>query len=178
MLGAMAGGAAGPWALGALHDATGNYVAGFWLSLGFALISMLAIWRASPARSAPWPVAFAERARPGHDHDSARHDHHHDRTPISTDDRKAIEQAVQTYFDGLYEGDADKLASVFHETAALTFEQNGELVALPLAKWLESVRARASAKSKGLARDDAIVLFDESGPASAFVKVKCQMPPL
>ena len=97
---------------------------------------------------------------------------------MSTDDRKAIEQAVQTYFDGLYEGDADKLASVFHETAALTFEQNGELVALPLAKWLESVRARASAKSKGLARDDAILLFDQSGPASAFVKVKCQMPPL
>ena len=97
---------------------------------------------------------------------------------MSTDDRKAIEQAVQTYFDGLYEGDADKLASVFHETAALTFEQNGELVVLPLAKWLESVRARASAKSKGLARDDAILLFDQSGPASAFVKVKCQMPPL
>ena len=97
---------------------------------------------------------------------------------MSTDDRKAIEQAVQTYFDGLYEGDADKLASVFHETAALTYEQNGELVVLPLAKWLESVRARPSAKSKGLARDDAILLFDQSGPASAFVKVKCQMPPL
>ena len=28
------------------------------------------------------------------------------------DDRAAIEQAIQTYFDGLYEGDADKLASV------------------------------------------------------------------
>ncbi|HWS76276.1 MAG TPA: nuclear transport factor 2 family protein [Quisquiliibacterium sp.] len=97
---------------------------------------------------------------------------------MSTDDREAIEQAVQTYFDGLYEGDADKLASVFHETAALTFEQNGELVVLPLAKWLESVRSRPSAKSKGLARDDAILLFDQSGPASAFVKVKCQMPPL
>jgi hypothetical protein len=97
---------------------------------------------------------------------------------MSTDDREAIEQAVQTYFDGLYEGDADKLASVFHETAALTFEQNGELVVLPLAKWLDSVRSRPSAKSKGLARDDAILLFDQSGPASAFVKVKCQMPPL
>ncbi len=50
MLGAIAGGAAGPWALGALYDATGNYVAGFWLSLAFAVVSMLAIWRASPGK--------------------------------------------------------------------------------------------------------------------------------
>ncbi|HWS76275.1 MAG TPA: MFS transporter [Quisquiliibacterium sp.] len=50
MLGAIAGGAAGPWALGALYDATGNYVAGFWLSLAFAVLSMLAIWRASPGK--------------------------------------------------------------------------------------------------------------------------------
>jgi hypothetical protein len=97
---------------------------------------------------------------------------------MSNDDRKAIERTVQTYFDGLYEGDADKLASVFHETAALTYEQNGELVVLPLAKWLQSVRERPSAKSRGLAREDAILLFDQSGPASAFVKVKCQIPPL
>lgn len=50
MLGAIAGGAAGPWALGALHDATGDYVAGFWLALGFAVLSMVAIWRASPGK--------------------------------------------------------------------------------------------------------------------------------
>lgn len=93
-------------------------------------------------------------------------------------DRQAIEQAVQTYFDGLYEGDADKLAGVFHETAALTYEQGGKLVVLPLAQWLQSVRERPSAKSKGLARDDAILLLDQSGPASAFAKVKCQTPPL
>ncbi len=30
-------------------------------------------------------------------------------------DRSAIEQTIQTYFDGLYEGDADKLGSIFHE---------------------------------------------------------------
>ena len=28
-------------------------------------------------------------------------------TPINTDERQAIEQAVKTYFDGLYDGDAD-----------------------------------------------------------------------
>jgi MFS family permease len=46
----IAGGALGPWALGALHDATGNYVAGFWLSLAFAVLSAFAMWRASPGK--------------------------------------------------------------------------------------------------------------------------------
>lgn len=97
---------------------------------------------------------------------------------MDANDRKAIEQTVQDYFDGLYEGDAGKLAAVFHETASLTWAQDGGLAAMPLEKWLESVRSRPSAKSKGLERDDAILLLDQSGPASAFVKVKCQIPPL
>ena len=50
MLGGIAGGALGPWALGALHDATGNYVAGFWLSVAFAVLSAFAMWRASPGK--------------------------------------------------------------------------------------------------------------------------------
>ena len=94
-----------------------------------------------------------------------------------TDDRAAIEQATQTYFDGLYEGDADKLASVFHGSSALTFEQDGKLVELSRDAWLDGVRSRPSSKSKGLARDDAILHFDQSGPTTAFVKVKCQIPP-
>ena len=96
---------------------------------------------------------------------------------MNADDRQAIEQTIQTYFDGLYEGDADKLASVFHETSALTYEQDGKLVVLPLTQWLKAVRERPAPKAKGLARDDAILLIDQSGPTTAFVKVKCQMPP-
>ena len=93
-------------------------------------------------------------------------------------DKAAIEQAVQTYFDGLYEGDADKLASVFHPTSELTFEQEGKLVVWTRDQWLDNVRKRESAKKKGSPRDDAILIFDQSGPATAFVKVKCQLPPL
>ncbi|MDE2364363.1 MAG: nuclear transport factor 2 family protein [Hyphomicrobiales bacterium] len=93
-------------------------------------------------------------------------------------DRAAVEKAVQTYFDGLYEGDADKLASVFHPTSELTFEQDGKLVVWTRDQWLDNVRKRESAKSKGSPRDDAILLFDQSGPNTAFVKVKCQLPPL
>ena len=92
-------------------------------------------------------------------------------------DRAAIEQAIQTYFDGLYEGDADKLASVFHETSALTWEQDGKVGVLPREQWLDAVRKRPSPKSRELPREDAILELDQSGPTTAFVKVKCQIPP-
>jgi len=98
-------------------------------------------------------------------------------TLMKTDERHAIEQAVQTYFDGLYEGDADKLASVFHDTSALSWEQDGQLAVWTLAEWLKVVRERPSPKAKGLARDDAILWLDQSGPNTAFVKVRCQIPP-
>lgn len=96
---------------------------------------------------------------------------------MSSDDRAAIEQTIQTYFDGLYEGDADKLASVFHPGSSLTYEHKGAVVVWPLADWLKAVRERPSPKAQGLARDDAILLVDQSSPITALVKVKCQIPP-
>jgi hypothetical protein len=93
------------------------------------------------------------------------------------DDRPAIEAAVKTYLDGLFEGDADKLSSVFHPTSALTCEENGVLRPLPRDEWLEAVRKRASAKSRGLERRDEILEIDQSSPTTAFVKLKCQIPP-
>jgi hypothetical protein len=96
---------------------------------------------------------------------------------MSSNDRQAIEQMVQTYLDGLYEGDADKLASVFHDTSVLTYEQDGKLVVLPREQWLKMVRERPKPKDKGLPRDDVILMIDQSVPTTAFVKLKCQIPP-
>ncbi len=92
-------------------------------------------------------------------------------------DRQAIEKAVQTYLDGLYEGDAEKLASVFHPTSALTADLNGELKIVPRDQWLEAVRNRPSPKAQNLSRHDEIVQIDVAGPTTAFVKVKCAIPP-
>jgi len=96
---------------------------------------------------------------------------------MDTGERAAIERTIQDYFDALYDGDADKLAQVFHQTSALTFEQDGKVAVLPLSQWLEAGRGRGSPRAKGLARDDAILLMDQSGPTTAFVKVRCQIPP-
>jgi len=44
------------------------------------------------------------------------------------DDAKAIEGVIQSYLDGLHEGDTTKIASAFHPTSALTsISEAGEL---------------------------------------------------
>jgi hypothetical protein len=92
-------------------------------------------------------------------------------------DQAEIQRAAQTYLDALYEGDADKLASVFHPTSALTYEQDGKLVVLPRDQWLQAVRERGAPKSKGRSRHDEILEIHQSGPTTAFVKLKCAIPP-
>ena len=94
-----------------------------------------------------------------------------------SDESVAIRTAAQTYLDGLYEGDTDKLASVFHPTSALTWEENGVLTPLPRDQWLEAVRNRPSAKARGLPRQDDILQIDQASPTMAFVKLKCAIPP-
>ena len=94
-----------------------------------------------------------------------------------SDETAAIRTAAQTYLDGLYEGDADKLASVFHPTSALTWEENGVLTPLPRDEWLEAVPNRPSAQARGLSRQDEILQIDQASPSMAFVKLKCAIPP-
>ncbi|MDB5568057.1 MAG: hypothetical protein JWP84_4623 [Tardiphaga sp.] len=92
-------------------------------------------------------------------------------------DRSTVETVIQHYFDGLYEGDADKLAAIFHPTADLRWVSKGELQVLTLPDWMALVKKRASAKAEGTAREDFIVTIDRSDEATAFVKVRCQLPP-
>lgn len=94
-----------------------------------------------------------------------------------TDDIRAIEKTVQTYFDGLYEGDADKIGSVFHAVSHLYVANGSEVTDLPREQWLKMVRERPSAKSQNLERRDRIVSIDISGPGTAIAKVECQIPP-
>jgi MFS family permease len=49
-IGLVGGGAAGPWAAGAIHDATGSYHSGFLLAIGCCAVSAMAIWIASPRK--------------------------------------------------------------------------------------------------------------------------------
>ena len=92
-------------------------------------------------------------------------------------DRSTVEAVIQHYFDGLYENDADKLGAIFHPTADLRWQDNGELKVLPASEWFAMVRTRAEKKSPPKAREDFIVTIDRSDEATAFIKVRCQLPP-
>jgi MFS family permease len=48
MLSAIAGGAAGPWVAGLLHDLNGSYAAAFWTAIACSTVSAAAIWLGAP----------------------------------------------------------------------------------------------------------------------------------
>lgn len=98
---------------------------------------------------------------------------------MSTDrlDRSTVEAVVNHYFDGLYEGNADKLGAVFDHSADLRWVEKGKLQILTVPDWLERVRNRPSGKAEGKARQDFIVTIDRSDENTAFIKVRCQLPP-
>jgi sugar phosphate permease len=50
VLAAVAGGAAGAWATGALHDATGSYALAFSIAIAWSTVSVCAIWLAGPRK--------------------------------------------------------------------------------------------------------------------------------
>jgi hypothetical protein len=92
-------------------------------------------------------------------------------------DRSTIEALIADYFDGVYEGDADKLSAVFHPSADLRGLENGELLVRTLPNWLDQMRKRPSAKAEGKPREDFVVTIDRSDESTAFIKLRCQVPP-
>lgn len=93
------------------------------------------------------------------------------------DDISAIRAVTQQYLDGLYEGDADKLAGVFLPSSALTQSFEGELKVTPRDLWLDAVRNRPSPAALGLERQDEILTIDLVSDCLAHVKVSCAIPP-
>src|SRR3954453_9562022 len=92
-------------------------------------------------------------------------------------DRSSLEAVVQSYFDGLYEGDTEKLGAIFHPSADLRWVEKGELQVLTVPDWLHRVRKRPSGKAEAKPREDFIVTIDRSDDKTAFIKVRCQLPP-
>jgi hypothetical protein len=96
---------------------------------------------------------------------------------LSSDDLNAVRAATLTYLDGLYEGNADKIASIFLPSSALTQVFEGELKVTPRDVWLDAVRTRQPPQTLELSRDDHILAIDLISATLAHVKVKCAIPP-
>ena len=92
-------------------------------------------------------------------------------------DARALHSLAQTYFDGAYEMDADKFASIFHPSSSVTkVGDDGNVAVTPIATWLAAVRKLKAPKQEGLKRHDQILSIDVEGEL-ALVKLKLQIPP-
>ncbi|MDJ0950342.1 MAG: nuclear transport factor 2 family protein [Alphaproteobacteria bacterium] len=88
-----------------------------------------------------------------------------------------VSEALAAYFDGIYEGDTDKLGAVFHPDAHLYSSTEGALAQMTLAEYLGLVAGRPSPQSQDMKRFDRILSIDFSGPTTALAKVELGVPP-
>ncbi len=80
--------------------------------------------------------------------------------------------AVQLYFDSLYECNTEKLNTIFHESASLFDADEGKLFVEPVASFSNDVAGRESPASKNQQREDEILMIDWLSPLSATVKIR------
>ena len=81
------------------------------------------------------------------------------------------------YFDGLYDGDIDKLTGIYHERVRLFCPTDPELVELDLPTYLEIVKNRPSPASRQDERFDRILEVSVPTPTTAHARVQCAYLP-
>ncbi len=89
----------------------------------------------------------------------------------------ALLALAQTYLDGLYHADAERLATVFHPRARYFSTAEGQLKELDLPTYLEVVRGRVAPASSQQPRYDRLLGVDVAGPHTALLKLECALPP-
>ena len=92
-------------------------------------------------------------------------------------DIRALLAIAQAYFDAANEMDADKFASIFHDSSSVTkVGEDGNLSVTPVEMWLAAVRNMKAPKQLGLERHDEILSIDVVREL-ALLKLKLQIPP-
>jgi len=88
------------------------------------------------------------------------------------DDLQALRHAVQRYLDLMYDSDVSRFDRVFHATAQLHGLRGGDLVTLSAQAYRQAVADRPSVQSRGLSREDQILLVDFASATQAVVKLR------
>jgi hypothetical protein len=83
--------------------------------------------------------------------------------------------AIQKYFDLMYDCDIAKFADVFSPTAQLHGYRDGKMVCWPVAEYKEILKGRQSPLSLGSPRQDSILLIDIASPSHALAKVEVRI---
>ena len=94
-----------------------------------------------------------------------------------TDAPAALLEVLQDYFDGLYDGDVEKLTRIYHERVRLYCPTDPELVELDLPMYLELVKNRPSPASRQDERFDHVLEVSVPTPTTAHARVQCAYLP-
>ncbi|WP_457320189.1 nuclear transport factor 2 family protein [Roseateles sp. P5_E11] len=89
-------------------------------------------------------------------------------------DREELLALLQRYFDGLYRGDVDLLAQVFHPQARLYGEVSGQVLLRDVEPYLQVVAKRASPQSQGETQRMQLQALRIDGSV-ALATARCQM---
>jgi len=96
---------------------------------------------------------------------------------IDHDAYAEIVAALQAYFDGLYEGDVDKMREIFHPCCHLYSAPEQRLNDDNLESYLARVRARPSPRALGERRHDTILGIAATGEGAAVATLRTARAP-
>jgi hypothetical protein len=88
---------------------------------------------------------------------------------------QALMQAVQHYFDLMYDANVSRFDRVFRPTAQLHGLRDGKMRMLTAQAYREILTNAPSPKSQGARRDEEILLVDITSPSQALAKVRIRI---
>lgn len=88
---------------------------------------------------------------------------------------RSLTEAVQRYFDLMYDGDTAGFDRVFRSTAQLHGFREGAMTVWPAETYKGVLAGRASPKSLNAPREEEILLMDFAAATQALVKVRVRI---
>ena len=86
-----------------------------------------------------------------------------------------LTDAVQRYFDLMYDSDVTRFDQVFRSSAQLHGFREGQMTMWPAASFKEIIADRPSPKSQSAPREEEILLIDFASADQALVKVRVRI---
>jgi hypothetical protein len=90
----------------------------------------------------------------------------------------AVASVLETYFDGLYYADTERLGKAFHPKAIYATADETPLLYRTMDDYFSVVAKRESPASRREARRDVIEAVDFAGDNTALARVRCSIGPL
>lgn len=87
----------------------------------------------------------------------------------------AVTDVLETYFDGLYHADTDRLAIAFHPKAIYATADETPLLYRTMDDYFPVVAKRVSPASRDEPRRDVIDSIEFAGKNTAFARVRCSI---